>query len=75
MTALPGCIPSAAQTAPEYWQLIAEFEKIKGVAVVLNTSFNENEPIVATPEDAVNCFLRTELDVLAIGDFLAVKNP
>ncbi len=63
------------KTAPEYWQLIAEFEKIKGVAVVLNTSFNENEPIVATPQDAVNCFLRTELDVLAIGDFLAVKRP
>jgi len=62
------------RTAPEYWQLIAEFEKIKGVAVVLNTSFNENEPIVATPEDAVNCFLRTELDVLAIGDFLAIKS-
>ena len=61
--------------APEYWQLIAEFEKIKGVAVVLNTSFNENEPIVATPEDAINCFLRTELDVLAIGDFLAIKAP
>jgi carbamoyltransferase len=61
------------RTAPEYWQLIAEFEKIKGVPVLLNTSFNENEPIVATPEDAINCFLRTELDVLAIGDFLAIK--
>ncbi len=63
------------KTAPEYWQLITEFEKLKGVAVLLNTSFNENEPIVATPQDAVNCFLRTELDVLAIGDFLAVKKP
>ncbi len=59
---------------PLYWELISEFEKITGVPVLLNTSFNENEPIVCTPEHAVNCFLRTEFDVLAIGDFLAVKN-
>ena len=59
---------------PLYWELISEFEKITGVPVLLNTSFNENEPIVCTPEHAVNCFLRTEFDVLAIGDFLAVKS-
>ena len=59
---------------PRYWQLISEFEKITGVPVVLNTSFNENEPIVCTPEHAVNCFLRTEFDVLAIGDFLVKKS-
>lgn len=58
---------------PRYWQLIAEFEKITGVAVLINTSFNENEPIVATPEQAVNCFLRTEFDILSIGDFLVSK--
>jgi carbamoyltransferase len=58
---------------PRYWELISEFEKLTGVAVLLNTSFNENEPIVCTPEDAVNCFLRTEFDVLAIGDFLVEK--
>lgn len=58
---------------PRYWQLIHEFEKITGVPVLLNTSFNENEPIVCTPEDAVNCFLRTDFDVLAIGDFLVIK--
>jgi len=56
-----------------YWELISEFEKIKGVPVLLNTSFNENEPVVCTPEDAVNCFLRTEFDVLAIKDFLVTK--
>ena len=59
---------------PRYWQLIAEFEKITGVPVLLNTSFNENEPIVSTPQEAVNCFLRTDFDVLAIGDFLVVKD-
>ncbi len=58
---------------PVYWELIAEFEKITGVPVIINTSFNENEPIVCTPEHAVNCFLRTDFDVLAIGDYLVVK--
>jgi len=58
---------------PRYWELIEEFGKITGVPVVINTSFNENEPIVCTPAEAVDCFLRTEFDVLAIGDFLAVK--
>ena len=57
----------------KYWELIKEFENITGVPVLLNTSFNENEPIVCTPEDAVNCFLRTEFDTLAIGDFLVTK--
>ncbi len=59
---------------PKYWELIHEFEKITGVPVLLNTSFNENEPIVCQPEDALNCFLRTEFDVLAIGDYLVLKN-
>lgn len=58
---------------PLYWRLISEFEKLTGVPVLLNTSFNENEPIVCSVEDAVNCFLRTEFDVLAIGSFLVSK--
>lgn len=58
---------------PRYWDLISEFEKLTGVAVIVNTSFNENEPIVCTPQEAVDCFLRTGLDVLAIGDFLIKK--
>ncbi len=63
------------QTNPRYWRLIKEFERLTGVPVVLNTSFNENEPIVCTPEEAVDCFLRTQMDVLAIGDFLVDKAP
>lgn len=59
---------------PKYWQLIYEFEKLTGVPVLLNTSFNENEPIVCTPKHALDCFLRTEFDVLAIGDYLVFKN-
>ena len=44
-----------------------------GIPVVLNTSFNENEPIVCTPEEAIACYLRTRMDVLVIGDFVARK--
>jgi len=53
-----------------YWQLIDEFRKITGVPVVLNTSFNENEPIVCTPAEALDCFLRTRMDVLVMGDYV-----
>jgi carbamoyltransferase len=53
---------------PLYWQLIKEVENITGVPVVLNTSFNENEPIVCTPKEALDCFLRTKMDVLVLGN-------
>lgn len=55
---------------PLYWQLIKEFEKLTGVPVVLNTSFNENEPIVCKPEEALDCFLRTKMDVLVLGRYV-----
>lgn len=61
------------QDNPLYWQLIKEFEKLTGVPVVLNTSFNENEPIVCSPKEAIDCFLRTKMDVLAIGNYLVRK--
>jgi len=53
--------------SPEYWQLIKAFEKLSGVPVLLNTSFNENEPIVLTPLQALDCFLRTRLDAIVLG--------
>jgi carbamoyltransferase len=53
--------------------LISEFERLTGVPVVLNTSFNDNEPVVCTPEEAIECFLRTKMDVLAVGNFLVEK--
>jgi carbamoyltransferase len=56
-----------------YWKLIRRFEDETGVPVLLNTSFNENEPIVQTPAQAIDCFLRTEMDVLSIGRFLLRK--
>jgi len=59
---------------PEYWSLIHEFEALTGVPLVVNTSFNvQGEPMVATPADAVRCFLGTGIDALALGNFLAVK--
>ncbi len=58
---------------PRYWRLIREFANITGVPVVLNTSFNDNEPIVCKPEEAIECFLRTKMDVLVLGDFLVRK--
>ena len=58
---------------PLYWQLIREFDKLTGVPVLLNTSFNENEPVVCTPAEALDCFLRTKMDVLVLGRYLLEK--
>lgn len=58
---------------PLYWKLIKEFETLTGVPVLLNTSFNENEPVVCTPKEAVDCFLRTKMDVLVIGKYFVEK--
>ena len=60
---------------PKYHSLISEFKKITGVPIVLNTSFNENEPIVCSPLDAVKTFKKTKMDYLAIQDFLVSKEP
>ncbi|HEB75852.1 MAG TPA: carbamoyltransferase [Nitrospirae bacterium] len=57
------------QDNPRYWRLIEEFRRISGVPVVLNTSFNENEPIVCRPGEALDCFLRTRMDLLVLGSF------
>lgn len=59
---------------PNYWQLIEEFRKITGVPIVLNTSFNENEPIVCLPEEALACFLRTKMDVLVLGNWFIERS-
>jgi len=63
------------ETNPLYHGLISEFEKIGQCPVVVNTSFNvRGEPIVCTPEDAFNCFMGTEMDVLAIGNLILRKS-
>ena len=55
------------QTNPLYWDLINTFRTHTGVPLLLNTSLNENEPIVRTPEEAIHCFLRTKMDALVLG--------
>jgi len=59
---------------PLYYDLIQAFQRKTGIPVVLNTSFNENEPIVCAPSEAIDCFKRTRMDALAIGPFLALKS-
>ena len=62
-------------TNPDYYRLISEFEKITGYGVVINTSFNvRGEPIVCTPEDAYRCFMRTEMDILVLGNVVLFKD-
>jgi carbamoyltransferase len=60
--------------SPRYWKLIAEFERQTGVPIVLNTSFNDNEPIVCKPQEAIDCFERTQMDALVLGDLLITRN-
>src|SRR5687768_15084099 len=61
-------------TNPLYHQLINAFRELTGVPMLLNTSFNENEPVVCKPEEALNCFLRTKMDVLVIGSTLLARD-
>jgi carbamoyltransferase len=60
-------------TNPRYYRLIESFRTLTGVPMVLNTSFNENEPIVCRPEEALDCFLRTKMDALVIGDVVMLR--
>ena len=54
---------------PRFYGLIKEFAELTGIPVILNTSFNRQEPIVARPSEAISCYLRTQMDVLVLGDF------
>ena len=58
---------------PLYYDLTAAFAQRTGTPVLLNTSFNENEPIVDTPEQAVSCFMRNDIDALCMGPFVIAK--
>ncbi|MEZ0386601.1 MAG: carbamoyltransferase [Verrucomicrobium sp.] len=63
----------SASTNPIYHQLISRFHTLTGVPMVLNTSFNENEPVVCHPREALECFLRTKMDVLVLGHHLVTR--
>jgi carbamoyltransferase len=63
-----------AETNPRYYRLLKAFEAKTGCGVIVNTSFNvRGEPIVCTPEEAYRCFMRTEIDLLVLGNFLLDK--
>jgi carbamoyltransferase len=69
-----GRLQTVSQRAnPRYWALIRAFEEKTGVPMVLNTSFNENEPIVNTPAEALDCFLRTRMDRLVLGSVVLTR--
>jgi carbamoyltransferase len=61
-------------TNPRYAALIEAFHTATGVPMVLNTSFNENEPVVCRPQEALDCFLRTKMDVLVLGERYVERN-
>ena len=62
-------------TNPRYHALISNFKKVTGCPIVVNTSFNiRGEPIVCKPKDAFKCFMGTDLDVLAVGNYLLIKD-
>ncbi len=63
------------ETNQRYWRLIEAFRQITGVPMVLNTSFNENEPVVCRAVEALDCFLRTKMDVLVLGDYFVCRPP
>ena len=61
------------KTNPRYYALIKEFGSQTGVPIVLNTSFNENEPVVCHPKEALDCFLRTKMDVVVLNDYFIFR--
>jgi carbamoyltransferase len=63
-----------AATNPRYYRLISEFKALTNVPMVLNTSFNENEPVVCKPVEALDCFLRTKMDMLVLGDIIVRRS-
>jgi len=62
------------RTNPRYHRVIEAFRDLTGVPIVLNTSFNENEPVVCEPKEALDCFLRTNMDMLVLGETIIWRN-
>jgi len=65
----------ARASNPRYHALIDAFRTLTGVPILLNTSFNKQEPIVARPEEAISCFLRTDMEVLVLGNYYTTDRP
>ena len=69
-----GRLQTVDRSNPRYYALIEAFFRLTGVPMVLNTSFNENEPVVCRPEEALDCFLRTKMDLLVLGNHVVRRN-
>ena len=61
------------QNNKSYYNLLNSFHDLTGIPILLNTSFNENEPIVNDPQQAIDCFLRTDMDVLVLENYIILK--
>lgn len=65
----------AREDNPLYFDVVEAYRKKTGIPIIINTSFNvRGEPIVCTPQDAIHCFLKTDIDYLAMGPFIVRKN-
>jgi len=62
------------KTNPLFYRLISKFDELTGTPILLNTSFNENEPIANSPSDAIGVFMRTSLDMLVIGNYVVERS-
>jgi len=60
---------------PLYHELLDAFGSLTGVPILLNTSFNDSEPIVCSPQDALNTFCKTHMDCLVLGEFIVKRDP
>ncbi|MBI4707344.1 MAG: carbamoyltransferase, partial [Candidatus Omnitrophica bacterium] len=61
-------------THPLYWEIIEQFRRETGIPLVINTSFNDNEPIVCTPQDAIDCFIKTHIDMLVFANYVVYRS-
>ena len=61
------------RTSPRYHRLIESYRDLTCIPMVLNTSFNENEPVVCEPKEALDCFLRTKMDLLVMGETMLIR--
>ena len=62
------------EASPRFYRLIEAFERSTGVPILLNTSFNENEPVVMTPEQAIETFKKTRMDLLVLGNAVVTRS-
>jgi carbamoyltransferase len=71
---LADCRRFTKKPIPRYYRLIEHFRDLTGIPLVRNTSFSENEPVICYPEEALDCFLRTQMDILVLRNFWIARD-